>query len=361
MQRAATPLLDRRYEITAILAEQPYERHYAARHVELAMPVRIVVRERPRSGPAVGARAHVGAGAAAGGRHVTGSWPSVSLLTNLRHPVLPRVRDCFRHDTLYYVVMDEVGGESISAWLARGCRLSPRQALSIGLQLCDALAYLADVAPSLLPLANITPDTVALLPSGGVALSCLPAGRWLGTSDEPASPGDPLYAAPELLTGEHADARVDLYSVAALLYTLLSPKPAAPLGCPRPPLAEAAPHLPPVLVAAVEQALHADPNRRFASAVELGTALAACAYSLLPASVPSARLAFEPISAPVRRAVPPARRQSRRPPNPIPSDLDRRWLRALGGWRMDSTRQPSLLRTGERALAALSSALHRSA
>jgi hypothetical protein len=355
MQRAATPLLDRRYEIAAILTEQPHERHYAARHVELAMPVRIVVCERANSFPGVGTNAGVRQSP------VSGSWPSVSLLTNMRHPVLPRVRDCFRHSTLYYVVTDEVGGETLSTRLVRGDRLSPAQVLSIGLQLCDALAYLADFAPKLLPLATITPETVALLPSGVVALTCLPVGRWLGTRSDPAVPHDLLYTAPELLAGDSDGARVDVYSVATLLYILLASEPDMCAGCPQLQLADAAPHLPVGLVAAVERGVHPDASQRFASAFEFGTALAACAYTLLPASVPSPSPADEPTPARVSRSVSRAQRQQQRPGGAIPLDKGRPRLRALPTRRPDSSRQPYLLRTGERALAALSSALHRSA
>jgi serine/threonine-protein kinase len=350
MRRNTSSLLDHRYQIGEILRQDTHERHlvYAARHVELAIPVRVLVHDCADIATARACATRFGS--------------RVPLAIGMRHPVLPRVRDCFRQGSRYYVVIDDIAGETLSARLARKRPTPVAEALSIGLQLCEALAYLDATAPALAPLGTIASENLVLRPSGGVALAEVPVCRWLGLADStPAqAPGSSTVSAPPSADGWAAGA--DLCSVAALLYTMLAGRPPILRDGRYAPLGELAPHLSAELVAAVERGLQTNPGAPFRSAFDFGVALASAAYAALPEPDPLLALAAgtpsAPVPMPTLAALPQVRHRT--PAALFPSVTGRGPERGAHQAARVQWQLP-LLRTGERALAALSSALHLSA
>lgn len=274
MTLATRALLDQRYTITHLLSERANERQYAARHVELALPVHIIaIRSRTRDNQA---SAHF--------------WSMVTQASRVRHPALARVRDSFRQGEQHCVVVDDVAGETLAARLQHKERLSLREALAAALQLCDALDTMSRVSPALLPLTSITPDTLTLTRSGQVVLTDLGWERWLstpaGTSgahcDIAAYQG---YSAPEIIGGQPADVRADVYSIAAVLYASLTGQAPAIDAAQRVYLPTIEPFVPAAIGDIIEQALHTDPARRFATPSAFGEALGRALYESLPALV----------------------------------------------------------------------------
>jgi protein phosphatase len=145
-------------------------------------------------------------------------WPSIAwerkLLRTLEHPGLPAMRDHFCDDEYEYLVEERPTGTSL--WDAyddpdAGARerfghLSELAELMHRLHQCNAMFE------------GIRPGDVVVADDGRVRLAhltdLLPIPLPL-----PAPVRGGLYSAPELLTG-NADARADLYSFGALLYSL---------------------------------------------------------------------------------------------------------------------------------------------
>lgn len=263
MTSISSPLLDQRYRIMAGLCGQSGEHHFAARHVALNIPVRIIsvsVGERPGAQRTEVAQRFLARAAAAAA---------------LRHPGIVRIRDCFRQGTTCILVLDWTPEATLAARLAEQGPLPVRDALALGLHLCDMLAAVAHQAPHLLPLGTLAPVALTLQPDGHCILTDLGMRNWPYDCQPPHSLDRLPYAAPEILAGSARDVRADLYSLAAVLYAALAGEPPAPLSLGRLPLAELAPNVPPSICDVIERALQLDPADRSPSPEAFGMALGA--------------------------------------------------------------------------------------
>ena len=192
-----------------------------------------------------------------------------------------------------YVVTELVEGRTLAGILAARGRIDIVDSVLVGVQLCDALASAhergvvhRDVKPSNIFVARSERgnEIVKVFDFGVAALSGEAAGP-----DEPkitrqgSVVGTPEYMAPEQLMGKGVDQRADQYAIAATLYECLCGATpyegtygeillAAQTREPEP-LAARCPEAPAALVRAIERALSKEPERRFADARELASAL----------------------------------------------------------------------------------------
>ena len=195
------------------------------------------------------------------------------LLHQLRHPNLPRVTD---HFTIagqgQYLVMDYIEGEDLKALLRRQGPLPENQALNWICQVLDALDYLhsrqvihRDVKPANV---KITPQGQVFLVDFGLAKVYDP-GQETTVGARGATPG---YAPPEQYGQGRTDARSDVYSAGATLYSLLTglvPPDALELVLRRgevPSVRQSAPGVPGHVDAAVRRAMQTVPEDRFQTA-----------------------------------------------------------------------------------------------
>jgi serine/threonine protein kinase len=137
------------------------------------------------------------------------------------------------YDGAPYLIMDYVEGDSLEELLKQEVVLTPERALTIFLQIAEALVHAAqkevvhrDLKPSNI-LMTKTPagtDMVKIVDFGIAKISdqdkvnktkLTQAGELLGT---------PLYMSPEQCTGEELDARSDIYSFGCIMYELLTGK-----------------------------------------------------------------------------------------------------------------------------------------
>ena len=202
------------------------------------------------------------------------------LLHQLRHPNLPRVTDHFSIPGQgQYLVMDHVAGEDLKCLVAHQGPLAEAQALELICQVLDALAYLhsrqvihRDVKPANV---KITPQGEVFLVDFGLAKVYDP-GQETTIGARGATPG---YAPPEQYGQGRTDARSDVYSAGAMLYTLLTgrvPPDALDMVIRRgklPSLPQLAPHVSTHVVAAVECAMQTVPEDRFQTASDFRAAL----------------------------------------------------------------------------------------
>ncbi len=209
-------ILENRYRIRGVLGEGGMSRVYLAD--DLRLKIQVALKENLQTS----AESH---------RQFT---QEAEMLARLSHPNLPRVIDFFTsHESgKRYFVMDYIAGEDLDKLVKRVGPLNEATALNWIRQILGALEYLhsqtppiihRDVKPSNI---KITPDGKAVLVDFGIAKIYDGRGGTM-TGARAVTPG---YAAPEQY-GLRTDARSDIYSLGATLYTMLTGRvpPEAPL------------------------------------------------------------------------------------------------------------------------------------
>lgn len=150
----------------------------------------------------------------------------VETLAHLDHPLIPTVTDSFQEGTCYYMVQEYVAGENLEDRLERLKRPLPEHdALLYTSQVLTILDYLARQQPPIvhrdIKPANIiisSKDNLAHLVDFGIAR----AGEAKNARRKQTSAlGTPGYAPPEQYQG-NADARSDIYALAATLHHLIT-------------------------------------------------------------------------------------------------------------------------------------------
>ena len=168
-------------------------------------------------------------------------------LAKLLHPNIVALFEFGQADGIYYLLMEYVDGVSLGQ-LLRSSRVSPREALAIVPQICDALQYahdqgivhrdikpenilldrrgrvkVADFGLAKLVEAN-APLTPALSPSDGERVAVRPGeGQTPSLTDAGKIMGTPAYMAPEQV--EHpadVDHRADIYALGVVFYQMLT-------------------------------------------------------------------------------------------------------------------------------------------
>ncbi|MEA2687145.1 MAG: eukaryotic-like serine/threonine-protein kinase [Actinomycetota bacterium] len=136
----------------------------------------------------------------------------------LNHPNVMAVYDWGEEEGGPYLVCEYLGGGSLRSVLDRGRRLSPSQALLIGLEAARGLDYAhrrglvhRDIKP-----ANLLFDTEGRLRIGDFGLArALAEAAW--TEPIGAVLGTARYASPEQVSGAPIDGKADIYSLALVL------------------------------------------------------------------------------------------------------------------------------------------------
>ncbi|MCB9545767.1 MAG: serine/threonine protein kinase [Myxococcales bacterium] len=218
------------------------------------------------------------------------------LAAALSHRNIVQIFDFGRHEGVAWLAMEYVHGADVKALLDQG-PLPAGVALEIALGCARGLEYAhratdAQGRPLGLVHRDVSPQNVLLSFEGDVKLAdfglALPAaGR---RQEGGLLRGKFGYMSPEQVAGRAPDARSDQFALGAVIYEMFAGRRAffADDGAeailervararPLAPLAEAAPHLPPPLVAVVERAMARDPADRFPGVGALGEALARAA------------------------------------------------------------------------------------
>ena len=215
------------------------------------------------------------------------------------HPSIIQVRDYGEEGDLVYVVTDFIVGLSLRELMSASGPIAWARLRPLLVQLLGAARVLHRRNGLL---AGLTPDIMRVARERDEGDSCeeerlmiSTAGIWqaqdlLGTLQERTlrgvglADGELRYVAPELLTGQAADVRSDVFTIGVLGYEMATgtvPYDAASMqpllgamlkGTPLPPV-EKQPTLPAAASAALLRALRPTPAERFASAKEFAAAL----------------------------------------------------------------------------------------
>jgi len=143
----------------------------------------------------------------------------------LRHPHVLQVFDWGEDEDGPWLVLEYLSGGSLRDMLDRGERLSPSQALLVGLQAADALAYAhrrglvhRDIKP-----ANLLFDDEARLVIADFGLArALAEAAW--TEPAGAIVGTARYASPEQAKGSRVDGKADVYALCLVLIEAVTGK-----------------------------------------------------------------------------------------------------------------------------------------
>lgn len=204
----------------------------------------------------------------------------------LAHPNIVRVYDVQSEGALHFLTMELLEGRSLREELDRRRRESRpvplEEALRIGRALCGALAHAHPATVH----RDVKPENVWLCPDGTVKLLDFGVARLLRTSQltrAGTALGTAYYMAPEQLQGAaEADGRADQYSVAVVLYEMLTGR--VPTGRARS-ARELRRDVPRGLSAALDRALSSEPDDRFPDMAAFEAALLARSrIGKLPAS-----------------------------------------------------------------------------
>ncbi|HEV8589642.1 MAG TPA: protein kinase [Pyrinomonadaceae bacterium] len=210
------------------------------------------------------------------------------LLANLTHPTLPRVTDHFTHGDGQFLVMQFVPGHDLAELLElREQPFAVAKVLDWADQILDALEELHSSNPPIIH-RDIKPANLKVTPRGRILLLDFGLAKGfagqMSTADVDSHGKSiygytPNYAPIEQIRGAGTDARSDLYSLAATLWTLLTgrvPSDAVTRMAekeegnrdPLVPAHELNPQVPASVSSALNRALAVNRNQRFTSAAE---------------------------------------------------------------------------------------------
>ena len=225
-------------------------------------------------------------------------------LARLNHPGIVTVHDFGRANGLFYFLMEFVDGVSLRQLMKTG-RVSPREALAIVPQICDALQYAHDQG---IVHRDIKPENILLDRQGRVKVADFGLAKLVGARGGAGSPlpaadaqaddgahgvprpadalteagkvmGTPQYMAPE--QAEHpgeVDHRADIYALGVVFYQMLTGE--LPDKRIEPPSKKVQVDV--RLDEVVLRALEVDPERRYQQASEVKTAIETITQGPMP-------------------------------------------------------------------------------
>lgn len=149
----------------------------------------------------------------------------VQILSDLKHPNLPRVYDHFSDTESWYIVMDFIEGTTLEKRLEQlsSPTLPLVEIFDIALVLSDVLAYLHSRQPPVV-FRDLKPANVILTESGRLYLIDFGIARRFkrGQLKDTLPFGSPGYAAPEQYGRAQTTPRTDIYSLGVMLHQLLT-------------------------------------------------------------------------------------------------------------------------------------------
>jgi predicted Ser/Thr protein kinase len=196
-------------------------------------------------------------------------------LARLNHPNIITVHEFGQVQGMPFFIMEYVDGLNLRQ-LEQAGKLTPREALQIVPQICEALQFAHDAG---IVHRDIKPDNILLDKKGRVKIADFGIAKILGNPPETGVPetqgaiGTPHYMAPEQVEKpQSVDHRADIFSLGVVFYEMLTGE--LPLGKFAPPSAGAhGVRVDVRLDEVVLRALEKEPDRRYQHASQVKTAV----------------------------------------------------------------------------------------
>ncbi len=211
--------------------------------------------------------------------------------SKLKHDNIVDVYDAGEQGNLNYLVMEFIEGHSLKKHCKGGVLLPIHEALQIIIDCCSALEYShqqqiihRDIKPSNI---MITPDHNVKLLDFGIAVST----QKQNFRKKGPSLGTPNYMSPEQILGVQIGITSDLYSLATVLFEMLTGKQLFKgesikelfqkiVKDPVPSLQQISPDIPDFVSAIISKALQKDPEARYRSAAQFSAELKKALYKI---------------------------------------------------------------------------------
>lgn len=233
------------------------------------------------------------------------------LLNSLHHPILPHVSDYFSEGGRYFLVMEYIEGEDLSAVLVRGGAFPVEPVIRWTLELLDGLDYLHLQDPPVIH-RDIKPGNLKLTPRGNIVLLDFGLAK---ESENNTLAGQSVfgysrrYSPLEQIEGTGTDARSDIFSLGATVFHLITGEPptdalarasAIVAGRPDPlrPATEINEQVPEKVAAVINSALALNAEGRFVSAAAMRAALEYAISDEGPVNTEAAAGSASPFAAP---------------------------------------------------------------
>ena len=213
-------------------------------------------------------------------------------LAKLNHPNIVGVHEFGQANGMPFFIMEFVDGPNLRQ-LERAGKLSPREALQIVPQICEALQFAHDEG---IVHRDIKPENILLDKKGRVKIADFGIAKIMGRESDAAltetkgAIGTPQYMAPEQVEKpQEVDHRADIFSLGVVFYEMLTGE--LPLGKFAPPSRKVEVDV--RLDEVVLRSLEKEPERRYQQASEVKTALETISATAAPTPADAQALARE--------------------------------------------------------------------
>ncbi|WP_145962181.1 protein kinase domain-containing protein [Thermoflavimicrobium daqui] len=206
------------------------------------------------------------------------------LVGRFSHPNIVNVFDAGRDDDLYYMVMEYIEGVSLKDWIQKK-KLSLREIVSIGIQICEGLDYAHKHG---IIHRDIKPHNILITLDGHVKVSDFGISRFVegGTqlTETDVVIGTVHYFSPEQASGAKLSFTSDIYSFGIMLYEMVTGEVPFKNGNsviiayqhiekPLPDPRKFNPNLPKSLYQIIDKATQKKPGDRYSSAMDIALEL----------------------------------------------------------------------------------------
>jgi tRNA A-37 threonylcarbamoyl transferase component Bud32 len=217
----------------------------------------------------------------------------------LSHPNIVTIFDAGKEDDLGYIAMEMLQGTTLKQWSRKPNLLPLAKVIPILATVAEAMDYAhqqgiihRDIKPANIML---TTEEVVKIMDFGIAK--------MATSSKTQTNivlGTPTYMSPEQIAGKKVDGRSDIFSLAVVMFELLTGRPPftadnvsallfAIAHTPHPSVTAIRPDLPPVVKEILDRALQKDSALRYRRAGEFAIELRSCLEGLAPSIRGAAR------------------------------------------------------------------------
>ncbi len=138
----------------------------------------------------------------------------------LLNPNIVNVYDVGEDRGLYYIVMELVEGITLKDYIDKKSRLSPKEVISIGIQMCMGIeeAHKHHIIHR-----DIKPQNIIISNDGKVKVTDFGIARMVtSTTVSTVAMGSVHYTSPEQARGGYSDEKSDIYSVGITLYEMVT-------------------------------------------------------------------------------------------------------------------------------------------
>jgi outer membrane protein assembly factor BamB len=201
-----------------------------------------------------------------------------NILARLNHPAIPTILDFFSEGIRSYLVLEFIEGADLEDLLGDTQGMLPQErVIDWAVQICDVLSYLHGQNPPII-FRDLKPSNIMLRPPDQIVLIDFGIARLFEAGQKGTMIGTEGYSPPEQYRGI-ANPQGDIYAFGATLHHLLTrrdPRLEPPFTFHDEPPRLLNPAISEELEAVIIKALEYEPEKRYASAEEMKSALLQC-------------------------------------------------------------------------------------